>query len=157
MKTKSYKLPSKLPQLVERGFALHQQLALLNEEFKGIKDKLKEEALKHPKEHFPLLEKDSDGTQWIVLAEGCECRVVFPEAKIQTDFDPGDSDFLTIRSLAGDHFKSIFRKITLYRPADKKTFRSQVKKLLPLKTSRELLELCSSPSEPKTVWKARAK
>ena len=33
----------------------------------------------------------------------CEFRIVFPDAKIKTDFDPSESDFLTIRSLAGDH------------------------------------------------------
>lgn len=155
MKTKSPKHQSQIPQLVERGFAIHQQLTLLNEEFKKIKDRLKDEAAARPGEHLPLLDKDSEGTQWIVLADGCECRIVFPDAKVKTDFDPCTSDFLTIRSLAGDHFKSLFRKVTLFRPVEKKTFRGQVNNLLAPKTAGELLELCTSDSEPKAIWKAR--
>jgi len=155
MKTKSSKTNKHIPQLVERGFAIHQQLIILNEEFKKIKERLKTEAANHPGEHLPLLEKDSEGTQWIVKANGCECRIVFPEAKVKADFDPCTSDFLTIRSLAGDHFKSLFRKVTLFRPVEKKTFRGQVNNLLAPKAAGQLLELCSSPSESKAVWKAR--
>ncbi len=155
MKTKTSQRQSQIPPLVERGFAIHQQLSVLNDEFKKIKERLKEEAAARPAEHLPLLEKDSEGTQWIALGKGCECRIVFPEAKIKPDFDPGESDFLTIRSLAGEHFKSLFRKVTLYRPVDKKTFRAQVNNLLAAKNAGQLLELCSSPSEPKAVWKAR--
>jgi hypothetical protein len=155
MKTKTSKRQSQIPQLVKRGFAIHQQLSVLNGEFKKIKERLKDEAAARPAEHLPLLENDSEGAQWIALGDGCECRIVFPEAKINTDFDPGESDFLTIRSLAGDHFKSLFRKVTLFRPTERKTFRAQVKKLLARKAAGQMLELCSSPSEPKAVWKAR--
>jgi hypothetical protein len=155
MKTKTSKRQSQIPPLVERGFAIHQQLGVLNDEFKKIKERLKDEASAHPAEHIPLLEKDSEGTQWIALGKGCECRIVFPEAKIKPDFDPGESDFLTIRSLAGEHFKSLFRKVTLYRPIERKTFRVQVNTLLAAKTAGQLLELCSTPSEPKAVWKSR--
>ncbi len=155
MKTKTSNCQSQIPHLVERGFAIHQQLSVLNDEFKKIKERLKDEAAARPAEHLPLLEKDSEGAQWIALGEGCECRIVFPEAKIKTDFDPCESDFLTIMSLAGDHFKSLFRKVTLYRPTERKTFRGQVNKLLPSKAAGQLLELCSSASEPKAVWKAR--
>jgi hypothetical protein len=155
MKTKSSTRQSQIPQLVERGFAIHQQLSVLNDEFKKIKERLKDEAAARPAEHLPLLEKDSEGAQWIALGDGCECRIVFPEAKIKTDFDPCESDFLTIRSLVGDHFKSLFRKVTLFRPTERKTFRSQVNKLLARQAAGQLLELCSSPSEPKAVWKAR--
>jgi hypothetical protein len=155
MKTNTSKRQSQIPQLVERGFAIHQQLAVLNDEFKKIKERLKDEAAARPAEHLPLLEKDSEGAQWIALGDGCECRIVFPEAKIKTDFDPCESDFLTIMSLAGDQFKSLFRKVTLYRPTERKTFRGQVNKLLASKPAGQLLELCSSASEPKAVWKAR--
>ncbi len=155
MKTKTSNRQSQIPPLVERGFAIHQQLSVLNDEFKKIKERLKDEASAHPAEHLPLLEKDSEGTQWIALGKGCECRIVFPEAKIKPDFDPGESDFLTIRSLAGEHFKSLFRKVTLYRPIERKTFRGQVNTLLAAKTAGQLLELCSAPSEPKAVWKSR--
>jgi hypothetical protein len=155
MKTKTSNRQSQIPPLVERGFAIHQQLIILNEEFKKIKERLKDEAAAQPSEYLPLVEKDSDGVQWIALGEGCECRIVFPEAKVKTDFDPIESDFLTIRSLAGDHFQSLFRKVTLFRPTERKTFRGQVNKLLPPKAAGELLELCSSASEPKAVWKPR--
>jgi hypothetical protein len=155
MKTKTSKRQSQIPQLVERGFAIHQQLAVLNDEFKKIKERLKDEAAARSSEHLPLLEKDSDGAQWIALGDGCECRIVFPEAKINNDFDPREPDFLTIRSLAGDHFKSLFRKVTLFRPTERKTFRGQVNNLLSSKPAEQLLELCSSASEPKAVWKAR--
>jgi hypothetical protein len=156
MKTKTSKRQNPISMLVERGFAIHQQLVALNEEFKKIKERLKEEAAAHPAEHVPLLEKDSEGTQWIALGAGCECRIVFPETKVKTDLDPTGADFLTVRSLAGDHFKSLFRKVTLYRPADKKTFRNQVGNLLAPKAATDLLDLCTSESEPKAVWKARA-
>ena len=155
MKTKTSKCQSQIPPLVERGFAIHQQLSVLNDEFKKIKERLKDEAAGRPGEHLPLLEKDSEGTQWIALGNGCECRIVFAEAKIKTEFDPSEADFLTIRSLVGDHFKSLFRKVTLFRPTERKTFRAQVNKLLAPKAARQLLELCSSASEPKAVWKAR--
>ena len=155
MKTKTSKHQSQIPQLVERCFAIHQQLTVLNDEFKKIKERLKDEAAARPAEHLPLLEKDSEGEQWIALGDGCECHIVFPESKIKTDFDPCESDFLTIRSLAGDHFTSLFRKVTLFRPTDRKAFRGQVNKLLAPKAVGQLLELCSSASEPKAVWKAR--
>lgn len=154
MKTKSSKTQKHIPKLVERGFAIHQQLSLLNEEFKKIKEQLKSEAIVYSHEHFPLLEKESEGKQWIVRAKGCECRVVFPDPKTNAEFDPGASDFLTIRSLAGERFKSLFRRVTIYRPTDKKTFRAQVNSLLDAKCAAPLLELCSTPSEPKAVWKA---
>jgi hypothetical protein len=155
MKTKTSKHQRKIPKLVDRGYTIHQQLSVLNEEFKKIKERLKEEAAARPTEHLPLLENDSDGMQWIVMGKGCECRIVFPDAKINSDFDPGESEFLNIRSLAGDHFKSLFRKVTLFRPMERKTFRGQVTKLLSPKAARQLIELCSSASEPKAVWKAR--
>jgi hypothetical protein len=156
MKTKSSKTNRHIPKLVVRGFAIHQQLSLLNEEFKKIKERLKEEAAARPGEHLPLLEKDSEGTQWLALGKGCECRIVFPEAKIRPDFDPSGSDFLNIRLLAGNHFKSLFRKVTIYRPVDRKSFRGQVNTLLASLPAGQLLELCSTLSEPKAVWKARA-
>jgi hypothetical protein len=155
MKTKSSNRQSQISQLVERGFAIHQQLTVLNDEFKKIKERLKDEAAARPAEYLPLLEKDSEGAQWIALGDGCECRIVFPEPKIKTDFDPCESDFLIIRSLAGDCFKSLFRKVTLFRPTERKTFRGQVNKLLVPKAAVQLLELCSSASEPKAAWKAR--
>ncbi len=155
MKTKTPKTRKHITHLVDRGFAIHQQLLLLNEEFKKIKDSLKEEADAHPNEHLPLLEKDSEGKQWIILGDGCECRIVFPDAKIKSDLDPCTSDFLTIRSLAGDRLKTLFRKVTVYRPMDRKTFRGQVNNLLKPKDAAQLLDLCSSPTEAKAVWKAR--
>jgi hypothetical protein len=156
MKTKSSKNKRHIGILVQRGFAIHQQLSLLNEEFKSIKDALKAEAPNFAHEHLPLLEKDSEGKQWVLRAKACECRIVFPGPKITAEFDPSESNFLTIRSLAGERFKSLFRKVTVYRPTDKKTFRNQVISLLDPKTAVPLLELCSTPSEPKAVWKAMA-
>ena len=156
MKTKSSKTQRNLSELVRRGFAIHQQLTLLNEEFKGIKDTLKGEAANYTHEHLPLLEKDSDGKQWVLRAKACECRIVFPDPKTTPEFDPGESSFLTVRSLAGDRFENLFRKVTVYRPTDKRTFRSQVNTLLDPKAAVLLLELCSTPSEPKAVWKAVA-
>lgn len=155
MKNTSSKTRNVIPGLVKKGFALHQQLTVLNEEFKKIKERLKTEASARPAEHLPLLEKDSDGTQWIALATGCECRIIFPDPKVTTEFDPGASDFLAIRSLAGEHFYSLFKKAILFRPVDKKTFRNQVKTLLPVKAAAELLELTTSATEPKATWKAR--
>ncbi len=155
MKTKTTRYKTPVARLVEEGFAIHQKLLILNEEFKEVKQRLKLHAGARPNEYVPLLDKDSEGEQWIALGDGCECRVVFPDAKVKTDFDPGESDFLTIRSLAGDHFKSLFRKVTLYRPTEKKTFRGQVKHLLAPKTAEQLLELCSTESDPKIVFKPR--
>ena len=155
MKIKKTKRQDSIPSLVERGFAIHQQLAVLNDEFKLIKERLKEEAASRSAEHVPLLEKDSEGSQWIAVGKGCECRIVFPDAKVKTEFDPKESDFPTIRSLAGDHFNSLFRRVMLYRPTDRKTFRSQVNNLLAPKVAVNLLELSTSPTEPKTAWKSR--
>ncbi len=75
---------------------------------------MKDEASIYSHEHLPLLEKDSEGKQWIVRGKGCECRIVFPDPKTNAEFDPGESDFLTIRSLAGERFKSLFRKVLGY-------------------------------------------
>ena len=157
MKTKTTRHAGPVTRLVERGFAIHQQLTTLNEEFKKIKEQLKFHAAARPNEFVSLLDKESEGAQWIVFGHGCECRVVFAEPKVKSEFDPTEADFLTIRSLAGDHFKNLFRKVMVYRPADKKGFRSKVSGLLTPKAARQLLELCSSESEPKIVWKARQK
>ena len=51
MKTKTSKRQSQIPPLVERGFAIHQQLSVLNDEFKKIKERLKDEAAGRPAEH----------------------------------------------------------------------------------------------------------
>ena len=157
MKTNTTRYKGPVTRLVEQGFAIHQKLTVLNEEFKKVKEQLKLHAAARPNEYVPLLDKDSEGVQWIVFGDGCECRVVFPEAKVKTDFDPSESDFLTIKSLTGDHFKKLFRKVTVYRPIDKKSFRNKVNSLLTPKAARQLLELCSSESEPKILWKARQK
>ena len=156
MKTKQAKRQNLIPTLVERGFAIHQQLAVLNDEFKKIKTRLKEEAVARPGDHVPLLENDSDGKQWIAVGDGCECHIVFPEDKLNPEIDPLASDFLAIRSLAGAHFTSLFRKVTLYRHANRKTFRTQASRLLSPKAASELIEFTSTPTEPKAVWKARA-
>ena len=152
MKNKSQKA---ITQLVDRGFALHEQISLLTEEFKTIKTQLKTEAVVHRSDHLPLLDKDSEGTQWVVVTKECECRIVFPDAKIKTEFEPSESDFLTIRSLSGDRFKDLFQKAIDYRPTERKTFRCQVNQLLPTRTAKQLLELCTSPTEPKSYWKPR--
>ena len=157
MTTKTTRHAGPVTRLVEQGFAIHQKLTVLNEEFKKIKEQLKLHAAARPNEFVRLLDKDSEGAQWIVFGAGCECHVVFAEPKVKTEFDPTEPDFLTIRSLAGDHFKKLFRKVTVYRPADKKGFRGKVNGLLTPKAARQLLELCSSESEPKVVWKARQK
>lgn len=78
-----------IPKLVERGFAIHQQLSLLNEEFKQIKEQLKGEAEIYSHEQLPLLDKESEGKQWVARAKGCECRIVFPDPKTTPDFNPG--------------------------------------------------------------------
>jgi hypothetical protein len=67
VKTKTPKQNNPIPKLVDRGFAIHQQLLALNEEFKQIKDQLKTEAQARPDEHIPLLDKDSNGEQWLAL------------------------------------------------------------------------------------------
>jgi len=154
-KHQNQKHHNQVTRLVERGYTLLLDLVLLNEGFSNIKERLKEEAAARPTEHVDLLEKNSEGSQWIAFGDGCECRVVFPDAELKMDFDPQESDFLAIQSLAGDHFKSLFRKVTVYRPADRKTFRDQVKNLLTPKAATQLLELCTSASEPKVQWKAR--
>ena len=51
MKTTSPK--QRIPNLVKKGFDLHQQLTVLNEEFKKIKERLKAEAVARPGEHDP--------------------------------------------------------------------------------------------------------
>jgi hypothetical protein len=147
---------NQIQKLVERGYALHQQVSTLNEELKTIKDLLKVEAIARPTEHVPLIEKGSEGEQWIATAQGCECRIVFPGAKLKTELDPSQPDFLTVKSLAGPHFKALFRKVTSFEPVEKEKFRGQVTNLLTPMAASQLLELCSTPTEPKAVWKERA-
>jgi ligand-binding sensor domain-containing protein len=144
-----------LKSLVERGFAIHQQLLVLNEEFKKIKDHLKAEAETHPNEHVPLLEKDSIGDQWVMTAEGCECRIVFPGPQLKPYLDPLQPPYLTVKDLTGDHFSTLFRKVTTYEARDKKAFRGQVTNLLGPEAAAPVIEACSVPSEPKALWKAR--
>jgi len=156
VKTKTSKLKNPIPSLVERGFALHQQLLILNEEFKQIKDRLKAEAAARPGEHIPLLEKESTGEQWIARGDDCECRIVFPAPQLKTDLDPTQPLFLSVKGLAGDHFGSLYRKVTTYEAREKKSFRGQVANLLKPEEAARLLDLCSAPSEPKAFWKSRA-
>ena len=155
MKTKTSQPKNHIPILVERGFAIHQQLSILNEEFKQIKDDLKAEALARPGEHVPLSDQESEGEQWIAKAPGCECRIVFPSPKIKTDLDPLQPDFKTIKVLTGDHFHSLFHRVVSYEPVDKKTFRDDVSRFLADSAATQLFDLCTSASEPKAVWKAR--
>jgi hypothetical protein len=154
MKTTTSLSKNHLTKLVERGFAIHQQLNILNEEFAAIKDQLKTEAAARPGEHIPLSDKTSEGEQWLAKGADCECRIVFPAPKIKTDLDPLQPDFKTIKVLTGDHFHSLFHRVVSYEPADKKTFRDDVNHLLAESAATQLLDLCTSPSEPKAMWKA---
>jgi hypothetical protein len=154
-KVKTSRGQTELVRLAERGFAVHQQVLVLNEELKQIKDRLKSEAEARPNEHIPLDEKESEGSQWVVTGNGCECRIVFPDARLKSEFDPTKSEFKTLRSLAGEEFDSLFNSVILYRVADKKTFREKVHHLLDSSAAKELLDLATTPSEPKAIWKAR--
>jgi hypothetical protein len=155
VKTKTPKQNNPIPKLVDRGFAIHQQLLTLNEEFKQIKDQLKTEAQARPEEHIPLLDKDSTGEQWLALGNGCECRIVFPADQLKTELNPFEPLFLSVKGLAGDHFRTLFQKVTIFEARDKKAFRGQVSNLLKPDDATKLLALCSRPSEPKASWKAR--
>ncbi len=155
MKIKKTKRQDSIPLLVDRGFAIHQQLLVLNEEFKQVKDRLKAEAQARPNERIPLHSKESTGDQWVVVGDGCECRIVFPAPQLKTDLDPSEPLFLNVKGLAGDHFNTLFQKVTTFEARDKKAFRGQVSKLLKPDDATKLLDLCSSPSEPKASWKAR--
>jgi hypothetical protein len=156
MKTESSPPKNHISQLVERGFALHQQISLLNDEFKTIKDELKAQAVASPGERVPLADKNSAGDQWIGRGAGCECHIVFPVPKVRTDLDPLQPEFKTIKLLSGDHFHSLFHRVVSYEPADKKTFRDDVGHLLTESAATQLLNLITSPSEPKAFWRALA-
>jgi hypothetical protein len=155
VKTKTPKSKNPIPSLVKRGFALHQQLLLLNEEFKQIKDRLKAEAAARPGEHIPLVDKESTGEQWIARGDDCECRIVFPAPQLKTDLDPTQPLFLSVKGLAGDHFVSLFRKVTTYEARERKSFRGRVTNLLKPEEAAQLLNLCATPCEPKAFWKSR--
>ena len=155
VKTKTTQLKNPFKSLVDRGYAIHQQLLLLNEEFKKIKDQLKAEAAARPNEHVPLLDKDSMGDQWVLPGDGCECRIVFPGPQLKTELDPLQPPYLTVKSLTGDHFGTLFRKVTSYEARDKKAFRGQVTNLIGPEFAARVIEACSAPSEPKAIWKAR--
>lgn len=148
---------SNLTQLVERGYAIHQQINLLNEEFKQIKDRLKTEGLARPGEHVPLADNESEGDQWIVQASRCECRIIFPGPRLKSDFDPSSRGFATVKKLAGKHYDQLFREITSVVISDRDRFRAYAKSLLPAETCVRLFDLCSTPSEPKALWKGRAR
>ena len=148
---------SNLTQLVERGYAIHQQLNLLNEEFKQIKDRLKAEGVARPGEHVPLADNESEGDQWIVQASRCECRIIFPGPRLKSEFDPTLRGFATMKNLAGDHYDKLFREVTTVQIIDRDRFRAYAQSLLPTGVCTRLFELCSTPSEPKALWKGRAK
>jgi hypothetical protein len=154
MKSKKLRSLYQIKSLVERGFAINHQLLVLNKEFKKIKDRLKSDAVSRPHERLPLLNTEGGGEEWIVRTEICECRIVFPAAQIKTDLDPSQPLFLSVKGLAGNHFNTLFRKVTTFEAREKKGFRCQVSTLLNPKDSAQLLNLCSSPSEPKAIWKA---
>ena len=156
MKNQISQPETNLTQLVERGYAIHQQLNLLNEEFKEIKDRLKAEGLARPSEHVPLADSESEGDQWIVQARRCECRIVFPGPRLNTEFDPTLRGFATMKKLAGRHFDQLFREVTVVEMIDRDRFRAYARSLLPAEACASLFELCSTPSEPKALWKGRA-
>ena len=155
VETRTSKRQLELIRLAERGFALHQQVVSLTEELKQIKDRLKAEAEARPAELIALSNKESEGSQWVLMGKGCECHIIFPDARVNSEFDPATPEFEMLRYVAGDHFNSLFKKVILYRVSDKGAFREQVHQLLDSKTAVQLLDLSTSPSEPKTLWKAR--
>jgi hypothetical protein len=154
MKTKTSLTKNHIQKLVERGYALQNQLLILGAEFAGIKDQLKAEALIRPGEHTPLSDKSSEGDQWIAKGTDCECRILFPSPRIRTDLDLLHPEFKTVKTLTGDHFHALFHRVLSYEPANKKTFRDDVSRLLVESAATQVLNLCTSPSEPKAVWKA---
>lgn len=157
MKTHTPLSKIRLAKLVEHGFALQNQLVILHTAFASVKEQLKAEALNRPGEHIPLSDKSSEGDQWIATGIDCQCHIVFPAPKIKTDLDPLQPDFKTIKTLAGDHFHSLFHRVVSYEPQDKKTFRDDISRFLAESAATQLLDLCTSPSEPKAVWKVLPK
>jgi len=155
MKTKKSKPQNQVTRLVERGYEILVELNLLDQQFKFIEKQLKELAIDRRAEHVPMPEQEGEGTQRIELGAGCQCRILFPAATIKTEFDPQGGDFIPIRLLAGHHFKSLFRQVTRYQPANPKTFRNQVNKLLTPRDAARLLELTTNAAEPQTFWKLR--
>jgi hypothetical protein len=67
----------------------------------------------------------------------------------------GQPPYLTVKCLTGDHFSTLFRKVTTYEARDKKAFRGQVTNLLGPEAAAPVIEACSVPSEPKALWKSR--
>jgi hypothetical protein len=153
MTTKQSERQNQITRLVERGYETLVELHLLDRQFNFIEKQLKEVAIEQRAERLPMPELDGEGTQLVALGAGCQCRIAFPADIIKTQFDPQRGDFASIRLLAGEHFKSLFHKITLYQPTNPKTFRKQVTKLLAPRDAAQLLELSTSAVEPQTFWK----
>jgi hypothetical protein len=148
MKRKISRPKHYIPKLVKYGFDLQTRLLVLHTMLAGVEKELKTEASARPAEHISLQEKEGEGTKWIAPGDGCECHVFFPDDKLKWGLDPERSNYLTMRSLAGDHFKSLFREVTLYRPADPETFRDRLRNLLTPEAAAELLDLCVGEFEP---------
>ena len=62
-----------------------------------------------------------------------------------------------MKKLAGNHYDQLFREITSVVISDRDRFRAYARSLLPAESCDRLFDLCSTPSEPKALWKARAK
>jgi hypothetical protein len=149
----SSKPSSNVCKLVNRGYALHLQIAKLTEEFKTIKEQLKLEALDHPLDRVPLVHTAADGEAWIGKGEGCECRIIFPAPRLLNVVDETHANYAAIRSITRKHFPELFQKLTIYELIDRTHFRENVAKKFGDLQSNQLLSLCSVPSEPKATWK----
>ena len=149
----SSKPSSNVCKLVNRGYALHLQIAKLTEEFKTVKEQLKLEALDHPLDRVPLVRSVADGEAWVGRGEGCECRIVFPAPRLLSVLDETHVNFAAIRSITRGHFPALFQKLIVYELIDRTHFRDNVAKKFGELQSNQLLSLCSVPSEPKATWK----
>ena len=146
---------NRLQPLVDRGYAIHRQLVALNEEFKAIKDRLKAEALARPLDRVPLHDPKSEGVQWIVEGKKAECHIVFPNPRLRTDLELEHPTAVAIKSLSGDFFGALFRPVTYIEPIVREKLRENAAEFLPPAAVTQLLDLCTTPSEPKAIWKER--
>ncbi len=139
--------------LVDRGYQLHLQVAALSDELKDIKDKLKAEALAYPKERTQLADPSSEGTQWIAPGTEAGCHIVFPAPRLVQEIAATHRDLATLRNLTQDKFRVLFRETVAYQPNEKSRFRQLIAETLEPGIAGQVLELCTTPSDPRTLWK----
>lgn len=121
-----------IAQQIDRGAAIVAEIAMLEEELKGIEEGIRAHAKAHPDLHVPLGDPEREGRQFLAQGDAFTVPVVFTADKIVSSFADQSDKHKEILAAIGVKFSGFFRPVNAWenRFKDGKQFRDKADDLL---------------------------